>query len=572
MRNAALSERLREIADILEMEGVEYKPRAYRTAARRIDALSEDVEDVYDRGELRDLEGVGESIAEKIGEFLTTGEMGYYTTLKAEYPVDVERLQQVEGIGPKSVKRLYEQLGIEDLADLEQAARAGEIAALEGFGEQTQATILEQVDVATEGADRRLLGPVLERATELRDKLAAADSFDRVRLVGSVRRRRPTVGDVDLLATAGDPEQAMETFCTQTSVEAVLARGPTKSSVVLPDGLRVDLRVVEDAAFGAATVYFTGAVDHNVALRERALERDWKLNEYGLFDTSATQASGRRAGTRLAGETERGIYETLGLSYPPPALREHTGEVAAAAAGDLPTLVEPTDVCGDLHVRTDYGDGTASVREMAERAAVLGHEYVCIADHGPTVPDADGLDVEAFAEQAATVDAVDDDLGIAVFHSVEAQVTADGLGVPDEWAERVDLLTVGMHDRPANPTERLCSVLDSYPVDVIAHPLHRRIQGRDPIALDLARVTRVARSEDVALEVNARPERLDLDWYSIKQYRDEVDYVVSTAARTPAELEHLPLGVAQARRGWCTPEDVCTTRGAAGLRARLERE
>lgn len=572
MRNEAISGRLREIADILEMEEVEYKPRAYRKAARRIESLNEDVEDIHERGELADIEGVGESIKSKIVEFLETGEMGYYQELKAEYPVDIETLETVEGIGPKSVKKLYEELGIEDLDDLESAAQADEIAGIEGFGEQTQRNILGHVDMAKRAAERTLLGRAFDRAREIRDRLADAEPFDRVRLVGSFRRRRPTIGDVDVLATAPDAEAAMETFCTQEIVAEVLARGQTKSSVILPGDLQVDLRIVDDAGYGAATVYFTGSADHNVALRERALDRGWKLNEYGLFDVSETQSEARQAGERLAGKTEREVYEALELAYPPPELRENTGEVAAAATDDLPDLVTLEDVRGDLHAHTTASDGAASVREMAERAAEKGHEYVCITDHGPTLDVADGLDDDSFDRQAETVADIDDDLDITVLHGIEADVTGDGLAIPDEWVEAVDLLLVAMHEQPKHPTERLCSVLESYPVDVVAHPQNRRIREREPNELDLARVSEVAVAENTALEINAQPERLDLDWHAVKEYRDEATYVVSTDAHDTSEFDYLHLGVAQARRGWCEPADLLNTRPSDDVTSWLGRK
>jgi DNA polymerase (family 10) len=571
MRNEAISERLEEIADILEMKGVEFKPRAYRKAARRIDSLNEDVEDVYERGELTDVEGVGESIREKIAEFLETGEMSYYQELKAEYPVDVETLTAVEGVGPKTVARLHDDLGVQDLDDLEAAAREGAIADLEGFGERTQENILDHIEMARRAAERTLLGRAVDRAHEIRDRLADDPAFDRVTLVGSFRRRRPTVGDIDVLATADDAGAAMEAFCTQEAADEVLARGETKSSVVLPGDLRVDLRIVDAADYGAATVYFTGSKDHNVALRERAIDRGWKLNEYGLFDVADDEDAGRRAGERLAGETEAGVYEALDLDPPPPELRENTGEIDAAASGDLPDLVTVDDVRGDLQMHTTYSDGTASVREMAEAAAAKGHEYVLVTDHGPTIDVTTGLDDEAFDEQRDAVAAANDDLDLTVLHGVEADVTEDGLGVPDRWTESVDLLVAAMHDPPPDPTDRLCAVLRSYPVDVIAHPLNRRLHGREPIDLDLPTVVDAAAEEDVALEINAQPERLDLDWYEVKQYREEVPYVVSTDAHDTGELDYLSLGVSQARRGWCTADDVLNTRPLPELLSALGR-
>lgn len=568
MHNEAISGRLREIADILEMKGADFKPRAYRKAARRIDSMNEDVEDLHERGELTDIEGVGASIGEKIAEFLETGEMGYYRDLKAEYPVDVEALTTVEGVGPKTVETLHDRLGIEDLDDLETAAEDGDIAALEGFGEKTQANILDHLEMAKRSAERTLIGRAFDRATGIRDRLAGAETFERVTIAGSFRRRRPTIGDVDLLATVPDTEAAMETFCTHEAVTEVLARGPTKSSVILPGDLRADLRIVDDEEYGSAIVYFTGSVDHNVALRGRAIDRGWKLNEYGLFDVSAVEGDGQRAGERLAGETEASIYETLDLEVPPPELRENTGELAAAAAGDLPDLVTLEDVRGDLQMHTTYSDGADGVRGMAERAQQKGHDYILVTDHGPTMDVTGGLEGEEFDDQRESVADANEDLEVTVLHGVEADVTDEGLGVPDRWAEEVDMLVAAMHDSPDtppetppdNPTDVLVDALRDYPVDVVAHPLNRKLQGREPLDLDLSRVVDVAGEEGVALEINSQPERLDLDWYEIKRYRDRATYVVSTDAHRIADLDYLHLGVAQARRGWCEAGDVLNTR------------
>jgi DNA polymerase (family 10) len=565
MRNEAISQRLREIAAILEMKEVEFKPRAYRKAARRIDSLGEDVEDVHERGELTDIQGVGDSIASKIAEFLETGEMSYYRELKEEYPVDVTALTTVEGVGPKTAARLYEELGVETLDDLEDAADRGDIATLEGFGEQTQANIRNHVEAAERAQERTLLGRAFDRATEIRDRLDDDDAFDRVRLVGSFRRRRPTIGDVDLLATAPDAAAAMDAFCERDAIDEVLARGQTKSSVVVPGDLRVDLRIVDDVEWGAATVYFTGSKDHNVAIRERAQNRGWKLNEYGLFDVSDAEDGSRRAGERLAGETESEVYDALDLARPPPALRENTGEVDAAAAGELPELVGVDDIRGDLQLHTTASDGADSLRAMAEHAAELGREYILVTDHGPTLDVTDGLEGAEFDDQRETVADVNEDVDVEILHGVEADITEDGLGVPDRWCEAVDLLVVAMHDPPANPTERLVSVLRDYPAAIVAHPLNRRVQGRDPLDLDVPRVVDVASDEDVALEINAQPNRLDLDWYDVKQYRGDVDFVVSTDAHDTTELESLHLGVSQARRGWCEADDILNTRPLADL-------
>jgi len=574
MKNQEIAELLREIADFLEIEEVEYKPRAYRTVARNVASHPEAIEDVHERGELESIEGVGESIASKIAEYLETGELEYYEELKADLPIDIEAITSVEGVGPKTAKRLYLELEVSTLEDLERAAEAGEIAELEGFGERSQENILEHVERAKRGQERTLLGRAIPLARELESRFEENDAFDRVDVVGSFRRRRPTVGDLDVLATASDHETAMDAFCTHDDVEEVLSRGDTKASVVASGDLHIDLRLVDASEYGAALVYFTGSKDHNIALRNRAIDRDWKLNEYGLFDVSDVDDAGgrQRVGDRIASETEEAVYDALDLEWIPPELREDTGEVDAAATGALPNLVELDDVRGDLQMHTEYSDGSHSVREMAEAADDRGLEYVLVTDHGPHAPIPSTLDSESFADQRADVEAVndDDELDVTVLQGIEAEITDEGLQVPEEWVEACDVVVAGLHGRPSDPTEQVVRALRDDPVDVLAHPTNRLIQERDPLDLNLAAVATAAAAENVAIEINAQPERLDLDWQDVKEHRETVSYVVSTDAHTTGELDNMDLGVAQARRGWCEPATVLNTLAQGELLASFE--
>ncbi|MFB6135805.1 MAG: helix-hairpin-helix domain-containing protein [Halobacteriaceae archaeon] len=571
MRNEEVADLLDELADFHEIEEDQYRARAFRNAADSVESLSEDVAEVYERGDLREIEGVGDSIAEKIGEYLETGELEYYQDLKDGHPSDVEALTDVEGVGPKTADELHQALGIETLEDLERAAREGEIASVEGFGEQTQHNILEHVAEAKEGRERTLLGRAFSRAEEIRARLDGDDAFGEVTVVGSFRRRRPTVGDVDVLATASDREAAMDAFCSFEGVREVLSRGETKSSVVVAGDLQVDLRVVDPASYGAALVYFTGSKEHNITLRDRAVHRDWKLNEYGLFDVSDVDGedAGQRAGERLAGETEAAVYDALGCDWVPPELREDTGEVASATEGALPDLVERDDVRGDLQCHTDHSDGAASVREMAAAAGERGLEYLLVTDHGPELDVVGGLDDEEFATQREEVREVneDGDVDVEVLHGVEAEVTEDGLGAPESWYGDVDLLVAAMHRAPEEPTDRLCEALAAEPVDVLAHPTNRKLLERSPVDLDLERVVDVAAEQDVALEINAQPARLDLDWRDVERFRDDAAFVVSTDAHDTDEFDFAHLGVAQARRGWLEADDVLNTRPLEDLLA-----
>ncbi|GAB6861749.1 helix-hairpin-helix domain-containing protein [Haloplanus litoreus] len=581
MKNRAVAERLREIADFLAIREVEYKPRAYRTAARNVESLSEPIEDVYDRGDLQEIEGVGESIAEKIADYLDTGEMSYYRELRTDLPIDIEAITSVQGVGPKTAKRLYLDLDVRTLEDLERAAEAGRIAELDGFGEKSQANILDNIERAKRGQERMLLGHAFPIARDVERRLDESDAFDRVDTVGSFRRRRPTVGDVDVLATATDPEAAMETFCTHGDVSQVFSRGETGASVLVGDDLRIDLRIVADEEYGAALVYFTGSKAHNIALRNRAIDRDWKLNEYGLFDVGEARREasetpretggddGQRAGERIAGDTEEAVYAALDLAWIPPELREDTGEIDAAAANDLPDLVATDDVRGDLQCHTDYSDGSHSVREMAVAADEHGLEYLLVTDHGPEAPIPSTLDADAFDAQRADVEDVnaDDEISVTILQGIETEITESGLGVPDDWCDRCDLVVAGLHSRPDEPTERVVRALREAPVDVLAHPTGRLLTERDPLDLNLDAVLGTAAEEGVAVEINAQPRRLDLDWQAVAEYRDTADFVVSTDAHTTGELDFLHLGVAQARRGWCDASDVLNTRSLDDLRS-----
>jgi len=359
----------------------------------------------------------------------------------------------------------------------------------------------------------------------------------------------------------------MERFCTHDDVKEILSRGDTKSSVVVSGDLRMDLRIIDEKEYGSGLVYFTGSKDHNITLRNRAIDRNWKLNEYGLFDISELeqQENGQRVGECLASETEADVYDTLDLAWIPPELREDTGEIDAAAAGELPELIETADVRGDLQLHTDYSDGSHSVREMAEAAAERGFEYVLVTDHGPHAPIPSTLDEEAFEEQMADVEAADEDLNITVLQGIEAEITEQGLEIPESWYDRCNLIVAGMHSTPSDPTGRIVDALVEFPIDIFAHPSNRLINEREPLDIDTEIVMETAAEEDVAIEINAQPQRLDFDWTLVKEYREIVQYVVSTDAHTTGELDFMHLGVAQARRGWCEPSNVLNTQSLSEL-------
>lgn len=569
MKNKEIAELLNEIADFLEIQDAQFKPRAYRTAARNIESLSEDIEDIAERGELEDIEGVGESIADKITEYLETGELEYHEELRADLPIDIDAITRVEGVGPKTAKKLYQALGVSTLDELEAAAREGKIAELDGFGEKSQQNILSHIELAKKGQDRMLLGRAFPIANDIEEKLSKAEEFNQVDIVGSFRRRRPTVGDIDILGSADDTAAAMDVFCSQEDVKEVLSQGTTKSSVIVSGDLQLDLRLVEENEYGAALVYFTGSKDHNISLRNRAIADGLKLNEYGLFDVSDVVESeaGQRVGELIAGDTEEAVYSSLDLEWIPPELREDTGEIEASANGELPALVGYDGIRGDLQVHTDYSDGSHSVAEMAAEASRIGLEYILITDHGPGAPIPSKLDYESFIEQRAAIDSINDDgsVDVTVLQGVEAEITREGIVIDEEWWDECDVVVAAMHNRIQNPTSVVLEAFDAAPIDIFAHPTNRLINEREPIELELDAIVEKAADNDIAIEINAQPSRLDLDWSVVKQYRDTVNYVISTDAHTKGELGFMHLGIAQARRGWCEPGNVLNTQSKSDL-------
>ena len=575
MRNDEVAGLLEEFADLLEAEGVEYKPRSYRLAAETLRDHPEPVEDVAERGDLDDLDRVGDAIASKVAEYLETGEIEELEELRAELPVDIRALTAVEGVGPKTVGKLYEALGTATLDDLEAAADAGEIRAVSGFGPKTEANIRENVAFAREARGRARLGDArpLAEATVARVEAAGAA---RAEPAGSLRRWQPTVGDVDVLAATDDPESVVDALTGWDRAETVIEAGESKASVRV-DGTRVDLRTTSPAEFGAALQYFTGSWDHNVKLRNRAIERGLKMNEYGVFDVSALpederDGAGERAGDRVAGETEAGMYAALDLPPIPPELREDRGEVEAAAAGDLPDLLVREDLRGDLHTHTDWSDGRATLGEMVAAAAARDADYHAVTDHatGPGMVGGVGLTDDDLRDQIAAIE--DLDAPIPVLTGVEANVDADGdLSVGDDVLAELDVVVASPHsglgqDRET-ATERLVNAVEHPETDILGHPTGRLINDRPGLAPDVERVASAAAAADTALEVNATPARLDLDGDAVRVAVEAgATVAVDTDAHHPTSLENSRYGVHTARRGWATAADVLNSRSLADLR------
>ncbi|MEF8858443.1 MAG: helix-hairpin-helix domain-containing protein [Halolamina sp.] len=601
--NDELATLLEEMADLLEANGVDYKPTAYRRAAENVREYPLPVEELAEEGEdaVSEINRVGDAIASKLVEYVETGKIAELEELREELPVDIVGLTNVEGVGPKTVGSLYEALGITDLEELEAAAEAGEIQEITGFGPKTEQNILEGIDFARQARKRTLLGTARPLGEVVREYLSGVDAVDETELAGSNRRWRETIGDVDVLAASDDGEAVVDAFLDWEDTAETIEAGTTKASVRAGSGIRVDLRVVDPSEFGAALQYFTGSRDHNIRLRNRAIDRGLKMNEYGMFDvsdvddadtgegtsgsrTSPDSAGERqRVGERVAGETEVGMYEAIDLPLIPPELRENVGEVDAAAADELPDLVEEAEIQGDLHSHTEWSDGDTTAEELAMGAAELGHDYIAITDHaeGPGVFGNTGLSDEAIREQRAAVEGAREAVGDAgheftILHGIETNIDAEGgLSTPDELLAALDIVIASPHaaldqDRE-DATERLVAAIEHPQTDILGHPTGRLINQRPGLTPEFERLAETAAETGTALELNANPNRLDLSADAVRVAVDAGAIIaIGTDAHRPGAFTENRFGVHTARRGWAETEDVLTTRDIDGVRSFLE--
>ncbi|MEY7850844.1 DNA polymerase/3'-5' exonuclease PolX [Natrarchaeobius sp. A-rgal3] len=580
--NAEIAGRFEEFADLLEADDVEYKPRAYRRAAENVRAHPSPIANYVvegDRETIEEIDGVGDAIASKIVEYVETGEIEELEQLRADLPIDVADITRVEGVGPKTAGTLYRELGIETLDDLESAAEAGEIQEVKGFGPKTEENIRENLEFARQIGQRYLLGEGRPLADDVLAFLESLEAIERCEVAGSIRRWRETIGDVDVLVGTESGEAVVDAFVDWDSVDGEIESGPEKASVRVGE-IRVDLRVVVPEEFGSALQYFTGSKDHNVRLRNYAIDRGMKLNEYGAFDVSGVpdEEAGQRVGDRVAGETEEGMYDALGLPWIPPELREDRGEIDAAEAGELPNLLTREDVRGDLHTHTEWSDGNTSIEAMVAEAERRGYDYYAVADHaeGPGVVGGMGLSETEIVEQVEAVREVDAASDIAVLAGIEANVDAEGdIGLSSEVVDALDVVVASPHsalDQDAETaTERLVRAVGDPAVDVLGHPSGRLLNERSGLEFDATALARAAADHETALEINSNPRRLDL-WGSAVQAAIEegAPIAVNTDAHQPATLEYVRWGVHTARRGWAEPADVINTWDIAELRGFLE--
>ena len=565
MKNREIAKILYEMADLLEIKGVEFKPRAYRRAAINIESLGVDIEELYRKGQLEKIPGVGKSIAEKIAEYIETGTIKKWEELKKEIPVDIESLSSIEGLGPKMIKVLYEKLGVKNIDDLERVARQGRIRRLKGFGVKTEKKILESIEFARKKQERFILGYALPEAYKIVEHLKPY--VDKISLAGSIRRRKETIGDMDILAVSSHPEVAMNAFVNMEGVAKVLAKGTTKSSIRMNSGIQVDLRIVEEKSFGSALQYFTGSKEHNIELRKIAIKKGYKLNEYGLF----------KGEKQIAGENEEGVYKALGLQWIPPELRENRGEIEAAMNGNLPKIVDYKDVKGDLHTHTKWSDGANTIEEVVEEAIKRGYEYIAITDHAGNLKVAGGMSEEEIKEQAKEIEKLRKKYdSIHILHGVEANITKEGkIDVSNEILKDLDIVIASIHSafrmEEKEMTARVIKAMENEYVDIIAHPTGRIIMKREPIKIDIERVLEAAKENGVIMEINAYPERLDLNDVNVKLAVEKgVKLSIGTDSHNIGHLRYLELGVAVARRGWAEKKDVINTYGIKELKKILQ--
>lgn len=567
MKNKEIAQIFNEIADLYEMQDIDFKPRAYRKAAQNIESLGKDIEEIHEDKELKNIPGIGESTAEEIKEYLETGTVQRLKKLKEDMPVDLRSLSAVETLGPKKIKLLYQELGVSTLDELEQAAKQGKIRDLDGFGKKTEENILENISFARQKGQRFLLGYVLPEAKEIISELT--DHVDQIELAGSLRRRKETVGDVDILAVSSEPNKVMDYFISMDRVENVIAHGETKSTIRLYGGIQVDLRIVKEQSFGSALQYFTGSKDHNVKLRRIAQKNGLKLNEYGLFDD----------GKRKAAESEKEVYEALGLDWIHPELREDNGEINAAKQHFLPRLVEYDEVKGDLQMHSTWSDGSNTMKEMIEESRKLGHSFIAFTDHVGTLKVAGGMDKKEWEKQGKKIAKLQKDYDeIHIFHGLETNIKKNGeLDIDSSFLKESDVVLASIHSSFRLPrkemTDRVIKAVENEYVNILSHPTGRKIQKKEAINLDLDAVFESARNHQVAIEINAYPERLDLNDANVHRAIDtNVKLSIGTDAHRKDHLRYYTLGIAVARRGWAQQKDIINTFSLSKLKKFLNKK
>jgi len=570
-KNKELSKIFFEIADYLEIDGVSFKPYAYRKVAIVLETLKEDVGEIYRNGGLKALQeisGVGEGLARAIEEYLKNGKIKHFEEIKKKLPLKVEELLKVESLGPKKIKVLYQKLGVKNLKDLEKVAKAHKVAPLFGFGKKTEENILQGLEFLKRDKGRFLIQEILPIARNVLEKLKNLKEVDEISLAGSSRRRKETIGDVDILVVSKKPEKVMSFFVKLDGVEKIWAQGKTKSSVRMKEGFDMDLRVLPRESYGSALQYFTGSKDHNIATRKIAIEKGLKLSEYGIFKGSK----------QIAGKTEEDVYKAIGLPYIEPELRENEGEIEAALARKLPKLITQKDIKGDLHCHSKPDEITHlnkpknSIEEIAKTAIDLGYEYIGISDHTKFLKIDDGLDEKQLLKQAEEIKRINTRLRqgfggqekFTILHGCECNILNDGsLDIKDEVLEKLDYVIAGVHStlkmEKKEMMVRIEKAMRNKNVDILAHPTGRIVGQRDEYQIDFDKILKIAKETKTILEINSSS-RLDLrDFYIRRAKAEGVKMIINTDSHKKEQLINMEYGISQARRGWAEKSDIINT-------------
>ncbi|MBD3415318.1 MAG: DNA polymerase/3'-5' exonuclease PolX [Candidatus Aminicenantes bacterium] len=570
VNNNDIAEVFNKIADLLEIKGDNpFRIRAYRDAARTIGGLSKDASDLTEEGkDLSELPGIGKDLAGKVKTIIQTGTHPLLEDLKQEIPEELSGLMKLQGMGPKKVAVLYKKLGVKTAEELRKAAEEQKIRDLEGFGETTEENIIDELERHKGEQKRFKLSVAEQRVKSFLKYMKEEKKIKSIEIAGSFRRRKETVGDIDILVTCKRGCQVMDRFIDYEDVEKVISKGETRSSVILKSGLQVDLRKVPQVAFGAAMHYFTGSKEHNIAVRKIAVKKNYKLNEYGVF----------RGDDRIAGKTEKEVYAKMDLPYFEPELRENRGEIKAAQKGNLPELITLEDIRGDLHVHTKATDGHYSLEDMVKAAENKGYEYVAVSDHSQKVTVANGMDAKRLRKQMEKIDQLQDkSKKIKILKSMEVDILEDGsLDLADEVLKELDFTVCSVHYNlnlsRKKQTERVIKAMDNPFMNILGHPSGRLIHERKPLDLDMEKIMETAAEKKVFLEINSHPDRLDLNDIHCKWAKEMgVKTAITTDAHSIDDLDLMRFGVGQARRGWLEPGDIINTLSWKKLKKHFKR-
>lgn len=559
MDNATVADILNRIAEMLEIKGENpFKVRAYQKAALTIGALTKDIKEVVESGEISNLPGIGESIALKIKELVNTGRLQYYEELEKEIPPELLSLLTIPGLGPKTIQKLWKELGITNKDQLKEAVLSGKLSNLKGFGKKTEENILKGLEQVKKFAERFPLGRVYPLAEAIVKDLKLKSPLKQISVAGSIRRMKDTIGDIDILATSDKPQDVMEVFTSLPYFTEILAKGETKSSARTSMGIQVDIRVVDDSEYGAALYYFTGSKAHNIEVRKIAVSKGLKVNEYGVFRV--------KDDLKIAGKTEEEIFNTLGLSYIPPEMRENTGEIELALEGKLPKIVELSDIKGDLHIHTRQSDGSNTIEELKEAALSLGYEYIAITDHSSSMGITGGMKASDFLDQIKRINKLNKKGEKPyILTGVEVDIKSDfTLNLPNEVLKEFDIVIASIHsgfkESEEQLTDRILSAIYNPYVTIIGHPTGRKIAEREAYPVDLDKIFKASAETGTILEVNSFWDRLDLSDVNCRKAKEMgIMVAISTDAHNIEHFNMMKFGVATARRGWLEKKDVLNT-------------